>query len=92
MSLFRDARLRRLYRKGDARGLSPERVKRVRTMLTALMSMTHPRQLAQHPTWRPHRLKGDLKGFWAVDVSARERLVFRFQDDRVWDISMVDYH
>jgi len=61
-------------------------------MLAVLTSVSGPEELRIHPQWRPHPLKGDRKGFWAMDVSAGQRLVFRFRDGRAWDISMLDYH
>ncbi|MGA3024268.1 MAG: type II toxin-antitoxin system RelE/ParE family toxin [Bryobacteraceae bacterium] len=39
-----------------------------------------------------HRLKGQLRGFWAVTVRANWRIVFRFADDAALDIDLVDYH
>jgi len=44
------------------------------------------------PTLRLHTLKGDLKGFWAVTVRANWRIIFRFEDGRVFDVDLVDYH
>jgi hypothetical protein len=44
------------------------------------------------PSFRLQRLKGDLKGFWAVTVRASRRIVFRFTDGRAFDVDLVDYH
>lgn len=92
MALFRDARLRRLFFRDDARGLPPQRVARIREILSALLSISSPADLQGFPHWRPHPLKGNLKGYWAVDASPNERIVFRFVDNKAWDISMRDYH
>lgn len=44
------------------------------------------------PGFRLHRLKGDLKGFWAVTVRANWRVIFRFEDGDAWDVDLTDYH
>jgi len=44
------------------------------------------------PGLRLHRLRGDLAGFWAVNVSGNWRMIFRFEDDGVWDVDLIDYH
>jgi len=92
VALFRDARLRRLFFRDDARGLPPPQVPRIKRILLVLTSVSGPRALRRHPEWRPHPLKRDLKGFWAVDVSARNRIIFRIEDGRACDIRLTDYH
>jgi proteic killer suppression protein len=43
------------------------------------------------PTAQIH-LKGQYKGYWAVDVSGNWRVVFRFEAGHATDIGFVDYH
>ena len=44
------------------------------------------------PGYRLHRLRGELAGMFAADVSGNWRLVFRFGDDGIHDVDFVDYH
>jgi proteic killer suppression protein len=44
------------------------------------------------PSFRLHRLKGSLQGFWAVTVRANWRIVFRFEDGKIYDVDLVDAH
>lgn len=44
------------------------------------------------PGARLHPLKRDLKGFWALDVSDKLRLVFRFENGNAYDVFVRDYH
>jgi len=88
---FQDARLRRLYQRGDARGLPPPLVGRVRRILFALELAEESAVLQRLPGWRLHRLKGDRAGCWAIGVSGKDRLVFRFQGRQARDIELVDY-
>jgi proteic killer suppression protein len=43
------------------------------------------------PGFRLHPLKGRLKGFWAVTVRAKWRVIFRFDSDAE-DVDYIDYH
>jgi len=44
------------------------------------------------PGFRLHRLKGELKGYWAVTVRANWRVIFQFEEGDVLDVGYVDYH
>jgi toxin HigB-1 len=88
---FRHKGLQRLYENDDRRKLPADMVDRIRRILAALEAATAIEALSQ-PTLRLHALKGDLKGFWAVTVRANWRIIFRFEDGRVFDVDLVDYH
>jgi proteic killer suppression protein len=51
-------------------------------------------QVGRFPGWRPHPLKGDLKGFWSVAVTGNWRIVFSYDEktNTAADIDLVDYH
>ena len=42
--------------------------------------------------WQVHRLTGDRKGAYAVAISGRYRVVFRFENGDAYDVDVVDYH
>jgi toxin HigB-1 len=88
---FRHKGLKRLFEEDDRSRLSVDMVERIRLILSALESADTVDDLNQ-PAFRLHRLKGDLKGFWSVTVRANWRIVFRFEDDRAFDVDLVDYH
>lgn len=44
------------------------------------------------PGYNFHPLKGDLIGFYAVNVSGNWRIVFRFEGENAADVDYVDYH
>ena len=82
--------LKRLYERGDASGIRPDPLARVRAFLAQLdASQTEGMSL---PGLRLHPLRGDLKGFWAVTVRANWRIVFRFEDGHAYDVDLTDYH
>ncbi len=44
------------------------------------------------PGYRLHRLKGKLKGFWSISISANWRIIFRFEEGDAYDVDLIDYH
>lgn len=87
---FRHKGLRRLYEKGDHRGVSPEIVSKLRVILADLDAADRPQDLGR-PGYGLHPLKGDLKGFWSVKVTGNWRVIFRF-DAEPRDVDLIDYH
>jgi proteic killer suppression protein len=39
-----------------------------------------------------HKLKGNRRGYWAMNVNGPWRIVFRFEDGNAYDVEIVDYH
>jgi proteic killer suppression protein len=89
---FRRKGLRRLYEDGDARGLPPQLVGKIRNMLAALDAATTLEQAATFPGWRLHPLKGDRQGDYAMVVSRNMRLTFRVDGAALHDLDFEDYH
>ena len=44
------------------------------------------------PGFRPHRLKGNRCGYYAVEVSSNWRVTFRFAEEHAVDVDYIDYH
>jgi proteic killer suppression protein len=88
---FRHKGLKRLYEQDDRSKLPPDMVERIAAILAALDAAGTIAAM-ERPSFRPHRLKGNLRGFWAVTVRANWRIVFRFKDGRAFDVDFVDCH
>jgi toxin HigB-1 len=88
---FRHRGLQRLFEKGDRKGVRADQIDRVENMLAVLNRATRPSDL-DLPGFRLHPLKGSLKGYWAVSVSANWRIVLRFEDGHATDVDLTDYH
>ncbi len=43
------------------------------------------------PDFRLHPLKGELADFRAVSVSGNWRIIFRLEDEDVYDVDLIDY-
>jgi proteic killer suppression protein len=88
---FKHRGFKRLYELGDPRGIRPDLLDRVEDILTRLDN-AETAQAMNLPGYRLHRLKGKLKRFWSVTVSANWRVIFRFEDEDALDVDLIDYH
>ncbi len=39
-----------------------------------------------------HKLKGDLRGFWSIDINGRWRLLFKFSGGDAYEVHIHDPH
>ena len=83
--------LRALHEQDNSGRLPASLVPRLRRILFRLQEASHPRS-ADAPGFRLHPLKGDRTGEWSVRVSGNWRVVFRFENDEVVDVDLIDYH
>ena len=88
---FKHKALRRLFEKGEYKGLNPDHIERLENILL-MLSVAESLEDLNLPSLRLHALKGALKGFHAVTVRANWRIVFRFDKGNVFDVDVVDYH
>jgi proteic killer suppression protein len=88
---FRHKGLKEFFTTGKTRGIRAAHVERLRLILARLSAARAPRDMAL-PGLRLHALKGDLKSFFAVDVSGNWRVIFRFDGPDVADVDYLDYH
>jgi proteic killer suppression protein len=88
---FRHKGLRRLFEQGEPKGLNSQYVEKIENIL-GLLHVAEQVEDMNVPSFRLHRLTGDLKSFWSVTVRANWRIVFRFEDGTALDVDLVDYH
>ena len=88
---FKDRGLKRLYERGDRRGIRADLLDAVEDILARLDESETP-QAMDLPGYRLHPLKGELRGFWSVTVKANWRVIFRFDAADALDVELTDYH
>ena len=88
---FKHRGLKRLYVHGDRSRIDPRQVARIELILADIAAASSLRHL-RRPGYRLHGLSGDLRGRYAIDVSANCRIVFRFEAGMATEIDLVDYH
>lgn len=86
--------LRRLIERNDARGLPPQHVERITVRIAAIVNARDIDDWLSQPLGRPHALKGDRKGDYAVSVSANMRITFTYDGEAIaaLDLDFEDYH
>jgi proteic killer suppression protein len=88
---FRHKGLERFFVSGTMSGIRADHAKRLRLILARLSASENPGDMAL-PGLRFHPLKGDMKGYFAVNVSGNWRVVFRFEGLHARDVDYLDYH
>jgi len=88
---FRHRGLKVLYERGDISGVRADHAGRLRRLLHQLDQAQRPGDMGL-PGNRLHPLRGSYSGYWAVNVSASWRLVFRFRGLDVELVDYLDYH
>ncbi|MGA3204660.1 MAG: type II toxin-antitoxin system RelE/ParE family toxin [Bryobacteraceae bacterium] len=61
--------LKKLYLEDSEKGLAPDAVDKLRTILT-LQDMRDAEKLRAFPQWKAHQLTGGRKGVWSLHVTA----------------------
>lgn len=82
----------RFYTEGKStgfRGLDAELAQR---RLAALDAATSLDDISPLKSIGLHKLKGNRRGQWAMNVNDRWRICFRFKDGDAYDVEIVDYH
>lgn len=85
---FRHKGIEKFFRTGARTGIQPHHAGKLRRQLGQLDTASDANDM-NIPGWKLHRLKGELKGHWAVWVDGNWRLTFVFEGE---DAVFVDYH
>jgi len=77
---------------GATRRFPPELRRSAQRKLQYLNAAVRLRDLAVPPGNRLETLKGDRRGFHAIRINDKWRIVFRWRDDGVTGVEVTDYH
>jgi proteic killer suppression protein len=88
---FNHKGLKGLFENGDRKLIRADLVERTSTLLAYLEAAKVIEDL-DIPSLRLHALKGELKGYWAITVRAKWRIIFRFADGAASAVELIDYH
>ncbi|HEU6452421.1 MAG TPA: type II toxin-antitoxin system RelE/ParE family toxin [Gemmatimonadaceae bacterium] len=86
--------LERLYAKDEDKGVPAGSRRKLRNILGFLEAMAGPQELVTPVLkWKAHRLGGNRKGSWALNVTGNWRLTFWIDEqNRLRDLNLEDYH
>ena len=88
---FKHKGLKLLFESGNASGINPQHLARIRKIL-CLLETSESIEDMNLPGLDLHRLKGGRKGEWAVKVSGNWRITFKLEKSDAFDIDYEDYH
>jgi len=82
--------LKGLVAKGRSKAVPQNLTKRIMNRLTALEAMVEISDLP--PSYHAHQLSGKRRGTWAIWISGPWRMTFKFRAEKVFDLSLEQYH
>ena len=88
---FRHKGLEKFFIDGSIAGIQPVHATKISDRLAFLNAATVIEDMNK-PGYRLHSLKGNLKGYWAINVSGNWRIVFRFEEGDAYSVNYEDYH
>lgn len=83
--------LKKFYETGSRAGIIPQHARRLKVILQ-LLDISDCAEKMDLPGMDFHKLKGDLKGYYAVMVRANWRVIFQFEGKHAILINYLDYH
>jgi toxin HigB-1 len=83
--------LQAFFVSGSKAGIQAAHANRLRLQLAKLDSSNAPDGM-DLPGWKLHRLKGDMKGHWAVWVDQNWRMTFKIENGHATIVNYQDYH
>jgi proteic killer suppression protein len=90
---FKHKGLKLFWETGNSKQLSNDQVDKLRRMLDTLNETKHvPQDLLAFKNWGIHKLKGNYSEYWSLIVKENWRIIFRFEEENVFDVNLVDYH
>ena len=90
---FKHKGLKLFWINGDSNKLAGDSIDKIRRILDAIdNAVVVPQDFEPFRNWRIHPLKGQLKGFWSLDVTGNYRIVFRFINGNAEDLDLIDTH
>ena len=88
---FRHKGLKAFYSTGSKAGIQAKHADRFRLIL-ARHEAAYEAEDMNLPGLRLHKLTGNFKGFWAVEVSGNWRVIFKFEGHDAHVVDYLDYH
>jgi toxin HigB-1 len=89
---FKQSWLEEFWDTGSQKRVPTDLASRVLRKLDLLNSAKELKDLIAFPSNNLHKFHGDREGQWAISVNGPWRLCFRFEDGRVFDVELIQYH
>ncbi|WP_419418535.1 type II toxin-antitoxin system RelE/ParE family toxin [Legionella sp. D16C41] len=88
---FKHKGLKKFFEKGDCSGIRSKHEKKLRLQLAALDTATVIDDM-DLPGYNLHKLKGQRKDCWSIEVNGNWRITFEFENGDAYIVNYEDYH
>lgn len=88
---FKHKGLQRYFETGSTKGIQSIHADKLSRILLALNNAKFIEDL-NIPSYRLHKLKGEMNELWSITVQANWRITFKFEDKNVYIVDYQDYH
>ncbi len=88
---FRHKGLKKFFDTGSKAGIQVPLSPKIELILDRLDAASEPKDM-NFPGSNFHPLKGNLNEFYSVHVNGNWTIIFRFENDGVYDVDLTDYH
>ncbi len=89
---FKDKALERCWREDECGKIRTNLKRRILMKLDSMDLATCIEDLQNPPSNHLHQLTGNLNGYWAIRVNGPWRLIFRWSEGSIYDVSLEQYH
>ena len=89
---FRCKETEKIFWKKPSRKFPAQLAMRAKIKLDMLDAAQNKNDLRVPPANHLEELRGDLRGYMSIRINRQYRIVFRFEDNHVYDVYIVDYH
>lgn len=77
---------------GTPKSLAKKDLPKIKNILFIMTTAITLNDFNQYPNYKLHPLKGELKDYWSVSISANYRIIFQFKNGYFYNIDYIDYH
>jgi len=88
---FKHKGLEKFFKTGSLQGIQAIHQKRLSYILNYLDEAEKVEDI-DVPSFKLHKLKGDMKNLWSVSVQANWRVTFEFINSNAYIVDYQDYH
>jgi toxin HigB-1 len=89
---FLDSETEQFYITGKSKKIPSTIHKVAIRKLDYINSATTLNDLRVPPANNLEKLQGDLDGFYSIRINIQYRIIFRFENENVYDVQIIDYH
>lgn len=89
---FKDKQTQEFYTSGKSKAVPPELCKRALIKLDALNASVNLNDLKAPPSNHLEKLQGDKQSFYSIRINKQYRIVFKFEGNNAYEVSIEDYH